>query len=254
MAKLRPSIPDFSFTTTLAYRTQLERTVQAALPDKIQLVARNFARSTASSYWLLKRDTVPQQWLTLRIATHEVWLVNAQQFELLWSDPHDFEMLRELLHDHFKGNQQLPDWFQLSPTDIATFKLLTDLERHHLIWYLRLPETIAAAHKAQRFDLKVDFPKLELMLGDRNNANHQLRPIRNSVFQKILARDFGRNFCFSQFTKHNLLKLLPTNQWLRPIQQVQPAPNDWQDLLINRFGSKFVEICLAEIKADPFRA
>lgn len=103
---------------------------------------------------------------------------------------------------------------------------------------------LAAAHKAVPFDLKTDFLAAQLYLGDRNNANNLLIPVMVSDFQQRLATFYGRNLLFSQFTKHSLMKLLPTNQWLQPMLREQEVPTDWQRLLVVTFGENFVQTCL----------
>lgn len=249
MVKLRPSIPDFSFTTTPDYRNQLEKIVTDSMPVGIKLLARNFARSTASSYWLLRKTTKRgPQWLTLRIATHPVWLKHAQQLEILWGDPHHFDLLKNLLQTHLNQTEMKASFFQMSETDLSILKLLVELERHQLIWYIRMTPDIAQAHKLQRFDLVSDFPKTTLMLGDRNNANHLLIRMDHPEFQRKIAQLFGQNLLFSQFTKHQLLKLLPTNQWLQPIVSETDVPENWQYKLKEAYGSDFVKLCFDEIK------
>ncbi|MFD1125172.1 hypothetical protein ACFQ22_07375 [Lentilactobacillus raoultii] len=249
MAKLRPSLPDFSFTTMADYRRRLEQTVRWALPIGVNLVARNFARSTASSYWLLqKQSNWGIQWLTLRIATHPVWLKQAQQLEILWSNPRDFDLLGRLLKTHLMQTEMQPFYFQMSVVDLSTLKLLVELEHHQLIWFIKLTSKIAQAHKQQRFDLITDFPKATLLLGDRNNANHLLRRIDHPKFQHQLALFYGQNLLFSQFTKHQLLKLLPTNQWLQPIVGAEGVPRDWQSQLKEIYGNEFVTVCFTEMK------
>lgn len=93
MAKLRPNNGIYQFTTKAKYRQRLWQTVRDALPGNLKLVSSNYARSTASSYWLLRmvddNGGIPS-WITLRVATHELWLQHAQQIEVLWKDPGDF--------------------------------------------------------------------------------------------------------------------------------------------------------------------
>lgn len=85
MAKPRPREQTYEFTDKPSYREWLIETVRAALPDGLELAASNYARSTASSYWLIKGYDDHDQvfWLTLRIATHRLWLQNAHQIEVL---------------------------------------------------------------------------------------------------------------------------------------------------------------------------
>lgn len=264
MAKLRSSIPDFTFTTTPKYRTCLERTVSAALPPDVSLKARNFARSTASSYWLLQKTTSQgPEWLTLRVATHPLWLENAQQLEIIWENPRDFKLLKDQLQRHLMISEMAPAFFRLNQIDLSTLKLLTELERHQLIWFIQMAPQIAEAHKHRRFDLATDFSRTFLMLGDRNNASHLLVKVISPDFHQKLAQYFGRNLLFSQFTRHQLLKLLPTNQWIQSIMAASTIPTDWRQTLELAYGSGFTRFCLNQIKnqqkrlkqtgKDPFR-
>lgn len=248
MAKLRSSLPDFTFTTTVAYRRKLEQTVMTSLPGGVNLIARNFARSTASSYWLLqKQSNRGLQWLTLRIATHPLWLKQAQQLEILWSNPHDFDLLGRLLKTYLTQTEMQPFYFQMNVADLSMLKLLVELEHHQLIWFIKMTSEVAQAHKQQRFDLVTDFPKTTLLLGDRNNANHLLRRIDHPKFQQQLAQFYGQNLLFSQFTKHQLLKLLPTNQWLEPIMGAERIPRDWKSQLKETYGNDFTTVCFTEM-------
>ncbi|MDN6091880.1 MAG: hypothetical protein L0I56_09075, partial [Lacticaseibacillus paracasei] len=92
MAKSRPREQAYEFTDKPSYREWLIETVRAALPDGLELAASNYARSTASSYWLIKGfDTQGQvYWITLRVATHPLWLRHAHQIEVLWEEPGTF--------------------------------------------------------------------------------------------------------------------------------------------------------------------
>ncbi|WP_415652201.1 hypothetical protein [Schleiferilactobacillus harbinensis] len=72
-------------TSTPAFHRALKAAVQAGLPQGVQLAAANYARSSASSYWLLRWSSaaMPPIWLTLRIATHPHWLTHVQQVEVV---------------------------------------------------------------------------------------------------------------------------------------------------------------------------
>ena len=73
------------------------------------------------------------------------------------------------------------------------------------------------------------FMTQDFYLGKRNNLNHLLLPIKDEEFQKIVARLYGRNFLFSQFSGHSLLKLLPTNQWILPVlSDLDQKNTNWQ--------------------------
>ncbi|GAF41640.1 hypothetical protein JCM14202_3595 [Agrilactobacillus composti DSM 18527 = JCM 14202] len=66
-------------------RQALLEIVLAALPADMQLMGVNFARGSASSYWLLHQSVgTKHYWLTLRLATHPLWLAHARQLELTW--------------------------------------------------------------------------------------------------------------------------------------------------------------------------
>lgn len=246
LAKLRPNNGKYQFTMDDAYRQRLQQTIIATLPAGVELVASNYARSTASSYWLLKivAENGQTSWLTLRVATHELWLAHAQQVEVLWDDPGDFDELTAAIKVGLTRPAMQANQFQLSQLDLALLHLLRTLEQHKLIWFIRMAPAMAAAHKAVSFDLKTDFLAAQLYLGDRNNANNLLVPMAVPDFQQRLATFYGRNLLFSQFTKHSLMKLLPTNQWLQPILGELAVPTDWQRLLVAAFGEDFVQTCL----------
>ncbi|MBU9789582.1 hypothetical protein KOM07_08550 [Lentilactobacillus sp. G22-6] len=246
MTKLRSNNDGFPFTARTDYRQHLQQLVASALPADFELAAANFARSTASSYWLIKKSNAKHShdWITLRVATHPLWLAHAQQIEILWQHPGDFTELASTIKQALNPVAISDNQFQLSQLDIALLRLLTALERHKLIWFIRMAPAMAASHKAVSFDLKTDFLAAQLYLGDRNNANNLLVPVAVPDFQQRLATFYGRNLLFSQFTKHSLMKLLPTNQWLQPILGELEAPTDWQRLLVAAFGEGFIKVCL----------
>jgi hypothetical protein len=245
MTNLRPTSGRFSFTTQADYRQHLRHLVLEALPVGVELVAANFARSTASSYWLLKKpnDKRRDDWLTLRIATHRLWLEHARQIEVLWQHPGDFNELAAAVKERLTTTAVVHNQFQLTKLDIALLRLLTTLERHKLIWFIKMTETVASAHKAVPLDLKADFNRAQLYLGDRNNANALLIPVKVPAFQKQLAVLYGQNLLFSQFTKHELMKLLPTNQWIQPMLAGVSENNDWQSEVAGAYGEDFVQLC-----------
>ena len=250
MAKSRPRDQAYEFTDKPSYREWLIETVRAALPDGLELAASNYARSTASSYWLIKGfDTQGQvYWITLRVATHPLWLRHAHQIEVLWKEPGTFGDLFNAVSNSLHPITVQEARFTLSPLDIAVLNLLITLEHHKLIWFIRMIPDIAHAHKDKAFDLKTDFLNCELLLGDRNNANNLLLPIEVPRLQKKLATFFGENLLFSQFTKHSLLKLLPTNQWLEPILDEQGNDGEWEDEIRAAYGQTFVNTCQKLLK------
>ncbi len=250
MAKPRPREQTYEFTDKPSYREWLIETVRAALPDGLELAASNYAHSTASSYWLIKGYDDHDQvfWLTLRIATHRLWLQNAHQIEVLWEEPGTFGDLFNAVSNSLQPVAVQNAKFTLSSNDIAVLNLLIALEHHKLIWFIRMVPDIAKAHKDKLFDLKSDFLDCQLLLGDRNNANNLLLPVDVPAFQHQLATYFGENLLFSQFTKHSLLKLLPTNQWIQPMLDEQGNDGEWENEIRNAYGDDFVELCQRELK------
>jgi len=250
LAKPRPREQTYEFTDKPSYREWLIETVRAALPDGLEVAASNYARSTASSYWLIKGYDDHQQvyWITLRVATHRLWLQHAHQIEVLWEEPGTFGDLFNAVSDSLHPIAVQEAKFRLSPLDIAVLNLLITLEHHKLIWFIRMIPDIARAHKDKLFDLDSDFLDCQLLLGDRNNANNLLMPIDVPAFQKKLADFFGENLLFSQFTKHSLLKLLPTNQWIEPMLNEQGNDGEWEDEIRAAYGQDFVDICHRELK------
>lgn len=252
MAKLRTTQHIYEFTSKPGYHDKLARAVQAALPTGMTLSAGNYARSTASSYWLLRKRISNNRtiWLTLRVATHHGWLRNAEQSEVLWQDPGNFEQLTHLVSSQLTSREIAVNQFELTAGDIAALKLLKELERHQLIWFIQMKPDIFEAHKGLPFDLQTDFIQAPLMIGDRNNANHLLEKVIVPKFQSRLAIYFGENLLFSQFTKHHLLKLLPTNQWIEPMLAKESALNNWQNEVAKAYGNQFVDFCLTQMAAQ----
>ena len=218
---------------------QLINAVRAAIPDNLEIVAANFARTTHSSYWLLKSKSSIPNWLTLRLATHPLWLKEAQQLEVLWDKGSgDYFDLSQKINQRRIQFQRFS--FLLSPIDTAVLNLLVEFEKHDLVLMVQLPEHLSDTHKEIPMNLQTDFPKFHLLLSDRNNVNKLHLPINNPKFQQPLALYYGRNFLFSQFTAHHLMKLLPTNQWLQPILNAQPVTDDWQQLITYEYGPEII--------------
>lgn len=87
MAKRRITHDPHQFVNTAADRRRLQLAVQLALPTNAHVLARNFARSSASSYWLLmltQPNHATPRFLTLRIADHLLWLTNHDQLAISW--------------------------------------------------------------------------------------------------------------------------------------------------------------------------
>ncbi|ETY75548.1 hypothetical protein LFAB_01300 [Lactiplantibacillus fabifermentans T30PCM01] len=249
MAKRRIAHDPQQFVNTAADRRQLQLAVQTALPTNAHVLARNFARSSASSYWLLMLDQphATPNFLTLRIADHTLWLANHEQLAVTW-EAGDFLAVRETLRQHLTPQILQQYSYHFTTTDIVTLRLILHLEQHQLIWLVKLSPTIAKAYKNQQLDLLADFPSAKLLLGNMNNSSLQLVPVKQPVFQQRLGQFFGRNLLFSQFTSHQLLRLLPTNQWIRPLlQELPPTPN-LEKQLAATYGTQFVRIYVEAIR------
>ncbi|BDZ29763.1 hypothetical protein RA086_01120 [Lactiplantibacillus sp. WILCCON 0030] len=250
MAKRRINHDPNQFVNTDAHRRQLQLAVQMALPTNVHILARNFARSSASSYWLLMLDqpdhSMPR-FLTLRIADHTLWLSNHDQLAVTW-EAGNFASVRQTLRQRLTPTTLQQYSYYLQPIDIVTLRLVLHLEQHQLIWLVQLSPTIAKAYKNQRLDLHDDFPSAKLLLGNMNNSSLQLVPVKQPAFQARLGQYFGRNLLFSQFTSHQLLRLLPTNQWIRPLlRQLPPTPSLEQQLAA-AYGTDFVRIYVEAIR------
>lgn len=129
------------------------------------------------------------------------------------------------------------------PLEIAVLQFLDECQKQGLVWAVRLPKTIFAGHKKLPLDLKSDFMKADLFLGDRNNLNHLMLPVEAKPFQAELAVLFGRNLLFSQFSRGRLLRLLPTNQWIQPIiKQRTTNHHDWKKQIAGHYGKKLIEV------------
>ncbi len=228
---------------TPARRQALLASVLAALPGDMQLKGVNFARGSASSYWLLQQSVGNKPyWLTLRLATHPLWLAHAQQLELTWPDFRDFQGLTGRLHWYLRP-QNVVQWrYELSPLDRALLQFLLYLAGQQLVFFVRLPAVLAAQHKGAVFDLTQNLKSTQLLLGDRNNVNRLLLPVKSVPVQQKLMTFYGMNLLFSQFTAHQLLRLMPTSQWLQAILQVAPAPSNWPALLRQTYGPQFWQL------------
>jgi len=250
MAKRRIIHDPQQFVNTEIARRRLQLAVQLALPTNVHVLARNFARSSASSYWLLKLDQ-PQsaipRFLTLRIADHLLWLSNHDQLALTW-EAGDFVGLQRTLRQQLTDATLEHYSYQLSSADIITLRLILHLEQYQLIWLIQLAPDIAKAYKNQRLDLHDDFSHAKLLLGNMNNSSLQLVPVKQPAFQSRLGQCFGRNLLFSQFTSHHLLRLLPTNQWIRPLLATLPPTPNLEQQLSQAYGTDFVRIYVEAIQ------
>ncbi|GAA3010707.1 hypothetical protein [Tetragenococcus solitarius] len=222
---------------------QIISSIKKELPSFIELFAYNISKTDMSVYSLLQKNNRKKQnsWLTLRIADHPLWLKNAQQLSIDVGSPADLIRLPEMLQRILSRSENTKDWFQMSKSQLAILYLLDKCQQNGFVWAIRLPEEIFEAFKKQPLDLRTDFMKTELFLTDRNNVNSFLQLFNNSHFQAQLAILYGRNLLFSQFSRHRLLKLLPTNQWIQPMLQKEKASSDWQPQIIYDYGKDFYQ-------------
>lgn len=250
MAKRRITHDPHQFVNTAADRRRLQLAVQMALPMNAHVLARNFARSSASSYWLLMLDQPhggAPAFLTLRIADHTLWLSNHDQLTITW-EAGNFAAVEQTLRNQLTPTTLQRYSYHLSTMDIITLRLILHLEQHQLIWLVQLSPAIAKAYKNQRLDLHEDFTSAKLLLGNMNNSSLQLVPVTQPAFQARLGQFFGRNLLFSQFTSHQLLRLLPTNQWIRPLLKVLPPTPSLEQHLAHDYGTDFVRIYVEAIR------
>ncbi|AUI77403.1 hypothetical protein BB562_01190 [Lactiplantibacillus pentosus] len=250
MAKRRITHDPHQFVNTAADRRRLQLAVQLALPTNAHVLARNFARSSASSYWLLmltQPNHATPRFLTLRIADHLLWLTNHDQLAISWESG-NFTAVQQTLHRQLTPETLQRYSYQFTTTDIITLRLILHLEQYQLIWLIQLAPEIAKAYKNQHLDLRDDFGQAKLLLGNMNNSSLQLVPVKQPAFQNRLSQYFGRNLLFSQFTSHHLLRLLPTNQWIRPLLKVLPPTPNLEQQLSTLYGTDFVRIYVEAIR------
>jgi len=213
------------------------------LPPFISLFAYNISKTDMSVYNLLYQIGEEKQnyWLTLRLADHPLWLKNAQQVSLNLGSPADLVSLPEKIRKQIFAGENTENWYQLTKKDVAILHLLDKCQQNGLVWAVRLPEGIFAAFKKRPLDLQTDFKKAELFLTNRNNVNSFLLPVNNIDFQEQLAKLYGQNLLFSQFSRHHLLKLLPTNQWIQPMLEKEPIVSNWGQLINYYYGQEFYQ-------------
>lgn len=219
--------------------------MKESLPPTIKLIAYNYSRAGTSLYALLHRKTNvnPSEWLTLRLADHPFWLKETQQLSIDFGNPVDLKHLSMKIHQLFKKGDTAASFYKVTPLEIAVLQFLDECQKQGLIWAVRLPEEIFAARKQVPLDLKRDFMKADLFLGNRNNLNHLLLPIESKKLQSELAVLFGRNLLFSQFARGPMLRLLPTNQWIQPIiKQESSDHSNWKKRIAEEYGQSVLEI------------
>lgn len=233
-------VPQAHWLDPVAYRQKMLATVTAALPRQVKIVAVNFAQGTASSYWLLRQENAQRTvtWLTLRIANHPLWLKHADQLALIWAAP-DYAALHHQLQRQFAQGLAATKFFGLTTGEAALLYWLLDAEAAKLVCFVRLPLIIATRHKGRQLDLATEFKRLPLFIGNRNNTNTLLQSVNNAPLQQQLASFYGRNFLFSQFKNHQLLALLPTNQWLQPLLQQDFKTLNWRRIIQKTYGPVF---------------
>ncbi|WP_338209680.1 hypothetical protein [Lactiplantibacillus paraxiangfangensis] len=256
MAKRRITHDPHQFVSAADDRRRLQLAVQMALPTNAHVLARNFARSSASSYWLLMLDQpygLTPNFLTLRIADHKLWLTNHDQLTVTW-EAGNFAAVQQTLRSRLTAKTLQRYSYHLSTTDVITLRLILHLEQHQLIWLVQLSPVIAKAYKNHRLDLHDDFPSAKLLLGNMNNSSLQLVPVKQPVFQARVGKYFGRNLLFSQFTSHQLLRLLPTNQWIRPLLKELPPTPSLEQQLAATYGTDFVRIYVEAIRQQAHLA
>jgi hypothetical protein len=107
---------------------------------------------------------------------------------------------------------------------------------------LRLTPEMATTHKMTPFSLQQDFAPLPLFLGDRNNSNDLLLPVHDAKLQQSLIDFYSANLLFTQFSSHQLVKLLPTAQWLQTILTTVPTNPAWPLTLATTFGTELLDV------------
>ncbi len=82
-----------------------------------------------------------------------------------------------------------------------------------------------------------------LILLEVNNSGTLLLPVEAKKYQAKLGLLFGRNLLFSQFARGDLLRLLPTNQWIQPlIEYGKDQAQDWQEQIASEYGKQLLEV------------
>ena len=227
---------------------QLINLIYHYLAPGSQVVEVNYSGNKNSIYLLIKLPSSKKMlnWVTLRVGNHPSWLDDSYQLKITWpinGKNSQLELESKL------GLQNLQKYsYQLSNFELAVLKQSLILNHAGLIWLLRMSETMAQSHKNKSFSLIKDFSKLSLFLGWRNNYNHFLLPINCPQFLRILLELFGKNFWFGQFSSKQMLKLLPTQQWLDPVFQIENRKFSWQKEIAQNLGLNFLEKTAYAIK------
>lgn len=236
-------------------REQLLYEITSGLPQEVKLVAYNFSQSNMSMYSLLCRENRvgDLEWLTLRTADHPMWLKNAEQISIDFGNPADLLHLSTEIQYLFENPKIKDYYYKLSTIDLAILQLIDECQQHGLVWAVRLPEELFAAKKQIPLDLNEEFLEADLFLGSRNNLNSLLFPVHSKKFQSQLAKFFGSNLLFSQFSGHSLLKLLPTNQWVQPILNKEIDIGNWKEIIADEYGQSLMDVCEEAINVKKYK-
>jgi len=235
----------YNLNTHQLIEKQLIHELKKGLPASLTLQAYNFSRAGNSLYALLRRKQSADsfEWLTLRLADHPLWLKEAQQLFINFGNPADLKGIAQKVAHLFKQPAVDDYFYKLSSLEIAVLQFLDACQKEGMIWAIRLPSEVFAARKQLTFDLKQDFLETDLFLGNRNNLNTLLLPVEAKKYQAELGLLFGRNLLFSQFARGDLLRLLPTNQWIQPlIEYGKDQAQDWQEQIASEYGKQLLEV------------
>lgn len=228
-------------------RYYLTNLMQQLLPLACQVMAINYARNQTTTYWLIKIGLSPHSfaWVTLRLGDHFSWLLDARQLQVRVLPK--WHQLEKQLEAQLQTPNLIMYSYQLSKFQLAILKQSLALSQAGLIWFLRMPETMAQAHKKRSYSLARNFRKLPLYLGWRNNFHRLLLPFDCPRFLSSLLDLFGKNFWFGQFSSQQMLKLLPTRQWIEPVLK-QEQPLCWQKEIAKNLGSDFLKMTVQTMK------
>lgn len=221
---------------------QLAKLIYQAIPVDWKKVASNLAKKDRSIYVLLKNNQ-QECWLTLRLADHPIWLLHAQQLTLDLGNPLDLLNVAKQIKLEFSSSRLITYTYVWTMEELTVLRLLYELQQKGLVFAIHLKAATFLAFKAQPLDLQTDFMLADLFLTQRNNVNKLKIPVTNQTFQQKLALLFGRNLLFSQFSRHHLLKLLPTNQWIQPVLRQADLNWNYREGLLTYFGQEFYNEC-----------
>jgi hypothetical protein len=224
---------------------QLVSELKKGLPSSVKLSAYNFSRTANSLYALLsrKKDTGEVEWLTLRLADHPLWLKEAQQLSIDFGNPIDISGLADKVARLFKQPKVEDYFYQFTTLEKAVLQFIDACQREGMVWTLRLPEEHAVAPKERPLDLNSDFTEMPLFLGNRNNPNKLLLSVKAKEFQTELGLLFGRNLLFSQFARGQLLRLLPTNQWIQLIiAEGTTKKSNWKKQISKEYEQELLDV------------